>query len=373
MQFEQPEPLVADTTDMLQPQPIIDEPTGLNRPKNSRRQKLLIAILVIAALTIAGIIAITVWYNRQLTPLSTDKDAKISVKIVEGSTSSQIGKLLEDNKIIRDARVFNVYARLSNTRDKLQAGSYKLSPSSSTPEIIQYLVDGRVDQFTVTFLPGATVADAREVLLKAGYSAAQVDAGLAKKYDHPIFATKPASADLEGYIYGETYAFPVGVTVEQILTNTFDEFYSFVQANSLQTAYQSHGLTLFEGITLASIIQREVNGEADQKQAAQVFYKRLGEDMPLGSDATFIYIAKKLGVTPSVDLDSPYNTRIYGGITPGPISTPSKTALLAVAQPAEGDYLYFINGDDGVNYFARTLAEHEQNVVDRCAVNCSLF
>ncbi len=112
---------------------------------------------------------------------------------------------------------------------------------------------------------------------------------------------------------------------------------------------------------------------ADQKQVAQIFYKRLGEDIPLGADATFVYAAKKLGVTPSVDLDSPYNTRVHAGLPPGPISTPGLSALQAVAQPAPGDYLYFVSGDDGQTYFARTQEEHEANAAQYCKVNCALF
>src|SRR5207248_2549788 len=102
--------------------------------------------------------------------------------------------------------------------------------------------------------------------------------------------------------------------------------------------FQKQGLNLYQGITLASIIQREVPGAADQKQVAQVFLTRLGMEMPLGSDVTYQYAAKKMGVTPSPDLDSPYNTRKYPGLPPGPIASPGLTALQAVANPAAGNY-----------------------------------
>jgi UPF0755 protein len=128
---------------------------------------------------------------------------------------------------------------------------------------------------------------------------------------------------------------------------------------------------LYEGITLASIVQREASTPADQQQVAQVFYSRLAIGMQLGSDVTYQYIADKTGVARDPGLDSPYNTRRYTGLPPGPIAVPGSSALLAVANPAEGDYLYFLAGDDGATYFARSLAEHEANIVDHCAVNCS--
>ena len=94
--------------------------------------------------------------------------------------------------------------------------------------------------------------------------------------------------------------------------------------------------------------------------------------MVLGSDVTYQYIADKTGVTRDPGLDSPYNTRRYPGLTPTPIASPGKAALLAVANPAAGDYIYFLSGDDDVTYFAHTYAEHERNIVDYCQKKCSV-
>ena len=157
------------------------------------------------------------------------------------------------------------------------------------------------------------------------------------------------------------------------MTRTFDELQKQVDAHNLVAAYQQKGLSLYQGITLASIVQREVADMADSKQVAQVFLKRLSDDFPLGADATFVYAAKKVGATPSVDFDSPYNTRIHTGLPPGPISSPGATALQAVGAPAPGDYMYFVSGDDGRTHFSRTLAEHEALTAEYCKKNCSLF
>ncbi len=311
------------------------------------------------------------WYQAQLEPVTPDASApRVRVTIELGTTPDQIGQLLKEKGLIRSEWAFGLYTGEKKVKNKLQAGTYNLKPSESLAEIVDHLVTGRTDEFSLTFLPGDTLANNRQVFIKAGYGAAEVDAALAKRYDHPALASKPESADLEGYIYGETYSFTGDTTVEQILTRTFDEFEKQIAKYDLVDAFKKQGLTLYEGITLASIIQREVSNEADEKQVAQVFYKRLKEGMPLGSDVTYIYAAKKLGVEATPSLDSPYNTRIHKGLPPGPIATPGLSALLAAANPAAGDYNYFLAGDDGKTYFAHTYNEHQDNITNHCQKGC---
>ena len=93
--------------------------------------------------------------------------------------------------------------------------------------------------------------------------------------------------------------------------------------------------------------------------------------MNLGSDVTYQYAAKLLGVAPDPKLNSPYNTRIHAGLPPGPIATPGKTALQAVANPGNNDYLFFLAGDDNVMHYAKTDAEHQRNIVQYCRVKCA--
>jgi len=284
-----------------------------------------------------------------------------------------IAQQLEDAGVVRSELAFRIHARLSGTQHNLKAGSYNLQPSISTPAIIEHLVSGKQDTFKIMFRPGETLTDTRTTLIKAGFTEADVTAALQKAYDRPLFAGKPAGADLEGYIFGNTYEFTFDATVETVLDRVFDEFEAYIEDHDLVEAYKKRNLTLYEGITLASIIQKEVAGPDDSKQVAQVFYKRLADGMPLGADATFVYAAKKAGQRPTVNFESPYNTRVHKGLPPGPISSPGSHALLAVAEPATGDYLYFVSGDDGKNYFSKTLDEHETNTRKYCIKNCSLF
>ena len=361
---------------LVTPQPIqdISATPPLKPKKKSWKKKVvwsLVGIIGAILLTFGGIL---LWYNVQLAPAAASNNNKQLVVIESGSTPSEIAETLKREGLIKSPTAFLWYARTNGVQNNLQAGTYRLSPSESTPEIIAHLSKGTVDTFSVTFLPGATVADNRKVLLSAGYTEKEVDTALAHAYDSPLFDGKPTDADLEGYIYGETYTFGTNTSVEAILEHVFEQFYSVIEKHNLVAEYQAHGLSLYEGITLASIVQREASPKGDDMaQIAQVFYSRLATGMPLGSDVTYQYIADKTGVARDPGLDSPYNTRRYAGLPPGPIASPGEKALIAVAQPAQGDYLYFLSGDDDVTYFGRTLNEHEANIKDHCQKKCQIL
>lgn len=369
-----PTPPSPDPSSLPTPQPISDPLENKGRRPHKKRRALWWMVVSLLTVIVALLVSTALWFSAQLKPVDDTDTTKKTIAVVQGSLPATIAQQLEDEKVIRNATVFLWYAKATGVQNKLQAGTYRLSPSESTPEIIDHLVSGRVDTFRVTFLPGATVADNKKVLEDVGYTKAEVDAAFAASYDSPLFASKPASADLEGYIYGDTYEFATDASVAQVLERTFEEFYAVVQEHKLTEAFKAQGLTLYEGITLASIIQREASpGGDDMPQIAQVFYKRLSIDMPLGSDVTYQYIADKTGQTRSPTLDSPYNTRKYPGLPPGPIAAPGEKALLAVANPASGDYLYFLSGDDDVTYFARTLEEHEANIKNHCQEKCQII
>jgi UPF0755 protein len=225
------------------------------------------------------------------------------------------------------------------------------------------------------------LAAARARLKEKGYTDEQITQAFNAKYDHAVLKTKPADASLEGYIYGETYEFFAGVSVEEILERTFDQLEMEVKENNLEAAFKAQGLTLHEGIVLASVVQRESGVlPNDMPMVAQVFLKRLSLGVPLGSDAIIAYYADQqvenrdksdmsyLDTTPC-----PWNSRRCAGLPPTAISSPGAGALNAVAHPADTDYLYFLTGDDGKMYYGRTEAEHEQNKVNYCQQMCLIL
>lgn len=342
-------------------------------PNASRKKPTITRVGGIVGIVLALIATAFIWYTAQLGAVEPGSDEMVRVTIEPGSGVSVITSTLKQNGLIKSQVAFDWYLRLSGKSGLLQSGSYRISKGEDVPTIVGHLTSGSTDTFSVTFLPGNTLAKHRQTLIDAGYQTSKVDAALAKTYDHPIFAGAPASADLEGFIYGETYNFNADATPEQILTRTFDQFESVIKANDLIKRYEQQGFTLYQGITMASIIQREVVTAEDAAQVAQVFKKRYDMGMQLGSDVTYQYIADKTGQQRSVNLDSPYNTRRYAGLPPGPIASPGLAALKAVASPAPGDYLYFLSGDDDKTYFARTNEEHEKNIQQHCQKKCQII
>ena len=376
------EPAVQPKVPLPAPQPIHTETPGLKTPKpkwyHNRKKVIFAAVGGVILLLIIAAASWSIWYNQAIRPLGKDANQYVAVDVTKGMTPTQIAQLLQQKKVIRSASAFVWYTRLSRTGGSLQFGDYRLSPADTVAAIVKHLTNGDVDTFELTFLPGATVAQDEAVLIDAGYSQSEVDTAFQASYTGLVFQDKPASASLEGYIYGQTYFVTTGTSVSDILQEVFDTYSKVVQDDNLIELYQAHGLNLYQGITLASIVEREMGAPdnenvptTDQEQVAQVFYSRLAQNIPLGSDVTYQYAAKLLGVTPSPTLNSPYNTRINTGLPPGPIATPSQSALLATANPASTTYLYFLSGDDGKTYFAYTDAQFESDISTYCQVKCS--
>ena len=246
--------------------------------------------------------------------------------------------------------------------------------------------------FDFTIRPGETIYDIKANLLKVdrnggaereeplpNYTEAEIDAALTAQYDFAFLADKPAGSTLEGYLYPETHNFYGESTVEDIFETFLKGMETVVNNNGLATAYSEKGLSLYEGITLASVVQKEASSP-EQPTVAQVFLSRLSYGIPLGSDVTVSYALDKIDpdrVTyvdnqAALQADSCYNTRVHGGLPCGPISNPGLSALLAVGNPSDTSYFYFLTGDDGVMYYSYTEAEHIQNIYSHCQVLCNV-
>ena len=182
---------------------------------------------------------------------------------------------------------------------------------------------------------------------------------------------KPATASLEGYIYPDTYRIYTGDSLNVLIQKAIDELGQVAAANDLRAQFAARGLSFYQGVTLASIIIKEVGNADDQEKVASVFYNRLAAGMPLGSDPTFQYAYNQgLCNSNSTNCDSAYNTYLNTGLPPGPIANPNLSALQAVANPADTPYLFFVSGDDGTTYFATTQEEQDTNISLYCHQLC---
>ena len=346
------------------------EPSQLALPRaRSRKWLWWVVPLVLFILVAIATLGVFAWYNDALQAKSSD-ETPVKVEVQAGASIDQVAQELEQKGVIKSAFAFSIYMKLSG-RDVIKTGSYLFAPNQKVDEIVGWLNDGRVSTRRVTILPGQTLKQIKATLVADGFSEAAVNAAFDKKYDHPILAYKPADATLEGYIFPETYFVSLDSSPEELINKALDEFAGRVKESGIEGKLTARGFDLYQGVTLASIVAKEVTNPEDQKQVSQVFQTRLERGMNLGSDVTYHYAADMLGVERAVNIDSPYNTRIHAGLPPGPIGNFNLPALLAVAEPAGGDYLYFVAGDDGVTHYAKTFEEHQQNIQKYCQKLCS--
>lgn len=333
-------------------------------------------IWIIGTVTLVGFILAVVgvreYYYVNLKPVSNNQKSVI-VTIPPGSTIKQIGDLLASKKLIRSSWAFEWYVHSANLTNNLEAGTFALSPSEPLQTIANTIASGHVAEGTVTILPGKTIAQIRDYLINHGFSPSNVEAALNPSLynDLPIIADKPASvSSLEGLLFPDTFDKTSATSASVIIRESLNEMGQKITP-SMQKAFAQEGLSVYQAITLASIIQQEVAKPTDMAQAAQVFLSRLSQGMPLGSDVTANYGAVINGQQPSLSFDSPYNTLKHKGLPPTPIGTVSLEALNAVAHPANTNWLYFVTGDNGVTYFESTLQQHNADSAQYCHKLCA--
>lgn len=352
------------------------------RIRKSRRWVVLIAAIVALAGVLAG--GAAWWYSYNLSAVRPADQTVTRINITSGMAAPQVANVLEERSLIRSRHAFMAYIRLKRLQPQFKIGVYAVKPSQSTPEIISHLTNGQSDEMAIQFYPDATLRgkdyrSVESVLKKAGYSEADIEEAFKAEYRSSVLTSRPTGADLEGYIYGDTYFMAGDATAQEVIQRAITEMDRVVRENDLEAKFKARGLSLYQGLTLASIVQKESIGCGpgsticqDQRNIASVFYNRLKANMNLGSDVTYHYAADKMGVERSDKLDSPYNTRLHKGLPPGPIAAPGISALNAVADPAQTDFLFFLSGDDDVTYFAKTDAEHTANIKAHCHKKCQL-
>ena len=307
--------------------------------------------------------------------------------VLTGSGVSDVANELKEAGLIRDSLVFQIHFRLASHGESLKAGEYTLNKSMSVAEITDLFLAGSSDNvFSFTLFPGENIFDFRKKLLLYGYTDEEISAGLAADYSSKpyawIFEGRPEGAGLEGYLFGDTYEFYKGDAVENIIGRLLEEMASVIEENELKSKFEARGLNLYQGITLASIVQREANNAEDQAKVARVFYNRLEHEDRLDSDVTVQYAVSLVDPNREIygdnaaalEIDSPYNTRRNPGLPYGPISNPGVAALNATATPDDSvaDKYFFLTGDDGLMYYSSTEDEHNQNIQQYCQTLCNV-
>jgi UPF0755 protein len=313
--------------------------------------------------------------QAELAQPASDSDVLITFTIETGETASTVAARLEEMGLITDSNLFSLYMRYHKIDSRLEAGDYDLSPSMTMIEIAENLQHARVDEIVVTVPEGWRAEQIAEMLTQNEIVAGEEFMALARDggdFHHEFLGERSDShTALEGFLFPETYRISTKATAADLIKrmlNTFDRRFTPV----MRQEAASKGMTAYQVVTLASIVEREAVISEERPIIASVYLNRLAAGMLLNADPTVQYA---LGYQPNSGLwwktpisleeyslvDSPYNTYLYGGLPPGPICNPGLSSIRAVVRPAQTDYLYFVGKGDGSHIFARTYEEHIRN------------
>ena len=288
-----------------------------------------------------------------------------TVTVESGSGLRDIANLLKNENLIKSEQLFIFYALLDGQAKNMKAGVYEISTPISTRDLVALISGGEVAGFVRVVIPeGFNTEQIATRLTERGVLESEMDfINMAKLstssaygiYDYEFLKNIQATT-LEGFLFPDTYEFRVDSDVESVLGSFLSNFQH--KAGGLITDYDI--------LIMASLLEREVQTEEDMRIVAGVLNNRLEINMPLQVDATLVYITgKTTGELSNADklIDHPFNTYQNRGLPPTPIANPGIKAINAARNPTQTNYFYYISAPDGTTYFARTLEEHNENIV----------
>lgn len=388
-------------------QKISENLSRADRARNTKKKKrqnkvarnivLTVLLIVLIGVGVTGFVGYN-YFSSALKPIDANSTEYVTVEIPAGSSSKEIGEILEKNGLIKNAQVFNLYSKI-RSYGNYQSGYYNLQKSMDLDSIAKQLQEGGTETpqppvlgkitipegYTLEQIAETVTANAAATSKKNAKTPFSKEDFLNKVQDEDfiakmlakypqLLATLPGKDSgvkyrLEGYLFPATYEYGKETTVEELI----DQMLAAMNTNLSQyySIIESKNLTVNEVLTLASLVEKEGSTDQDRKDIASVFYNRLNQAMPLQSNIALLYAQGKLGKKTTLkedaeidtNIDSPYNVYKNQGLMPGPVDSPSLSALEATINPSKTDYLYFVaNVETGVVYFANTYEEHAKNV-----------
>ncbi|WP_107951104.1 endolytic transglycosylase MltG [Lysinibacillus parviboronicapiens] len=341
----------------------------------------IVAIIAIVFVLVLGIVGF-MGYNyvkSALKPMDPDATKTIAVEVPIGSSLGSISALLEDKKIIKDARVFKYYAKFKN-ESQFQAGNYDLTQAMTLDELIESLKTGKVYRtpvFAMTIPEGLTLEQIGKIIeKKTPYTQKEfMELVTSETFvqqmmaNYPELVTEAVLADnirydLEGYLFPATYSyFEEKPSLESIVEEMIAAMNNVVKNYS--DVLTEKQMSVHQLLTFASLLEEEATAQTDRETIASVFFNRIDEGMPLQTDPTVLYALgshKDRVLYEDLEVENAYNTYKNKGLPPGPIAGAGKTSIEASLNPSKTDYFYFLADKEGVNHFSKTYDEHLQKV-----------
>ncbi|MCU1370169.1 MAG: putative periplasmic solute-binding protein [Ilumatobacteraceae bacterium] len=352
-----------------------EEDEYFDLPRESRIPRW-IAALIVLAVVVGVIVGGSVWwYHNQVDPPG-EPGEQVEVQIPEGSTTSDVGSILDEEGVISSATVFGFYVG-GKDLTAVQAGSYTFQANSSFDDAIEVLNAGPGKPATakttkVSIPEGLTVSEivARIHEQVPRFTVEELNAAL-DQGQVPTSLLPKGTTNYEGLLFPATYEVDDEETAVEILTEMAQEMETRVagmdidQAAADVSAKYGLQLTPYDLLTVASLVQEEAGSPEEAPKVATVISNRLAEGTPLGIDATTRYLAEIEGGEPDYESTSPYNTRKQAGLPPTPIAASGEYALDAALHPADGPWLYYVLTDPGVHSFTADYDEFLQ-FKDQC-------
>jgi UPF0755 protein len=308
------------------------------------------------------------WFLYELfQPFHGDGSGHVALTVPKGSSVSEVGDLLSEKGVVDDSTLFQIRVTLAGKRSDLYAGHFNLQHDMSYGAAIDALSKPPVKHtVTVTIPEGYSRPQAARLVEEDGVPGSYTKATVKSKYLDPATYGGKKAKNLEGFLFPDTFELKPSAPVGDLVQLQLRDFKRRIKGVDMGYA-KSKNLTVFDVLTIASMVEDEAGVPKQRKLVASVIYNRLREGMPLGIDATIRFATGNYEepLTESeLETDSPYNTRTNAGLPPGPINSPGLEAIEAAAHPAKTDYLFYVADPKGCNEltFAKSEAEFEKAV-----------
>jgi UPF0755 protein len=318
---------------------------------------------LIAVVCGVGLIGWSSWAWLALhRPYAAWEGEAAEIVLEPGLDAGTVLRRLSEAGVIRRPRLSRLWLSWQGTAEGLHAGEYRFDTPASPVEVLRRLERGDVILHSVTLPEGLTHIEIARRLDERGFGPAET---LIEVFGDPTLVRDldPEAADLEGYLFPDTYHFPRGARPKQI-AETLVERFREVMGPEFVTEADSRALKVREAVILASMIERETSVPDERERISQVFHNRLARGMRLECDPTVMYALERAGrpveTLSYADLkfESPWNTYVVQGLPRGPIGNPGRESLLASLRPSEGKDLYFVASPEGGHRFSQDHAGH---------------
>lgn len=322
---------------------------------NSGKRMSSLGAFLFGLLIVAGVLGVI--YTIYSTAMNGNHEAgkPVEIRVVKGDSVSSVARKLEDSGVIESALVFKAEAQIRQESTEIKPGEYRFRPGEDSSRILARLTAGKAPPtFTVTIPEGLTLEQtAREVDQQSGITAKSFEAAARQTNYGYAFLQKPGIKTTEGFLFPKQYEFEKNETARQVVDRLLEQYLLETEGMKFGKAEKKLGLSEYQLLTVASLIERESANSDERPKIASVIYNRLHADMPLQIDASVQYALghpKENLSLRDLKIDSPYNTYENKGLPPGPICSPSRESIKAALNPAHTDYLYYVLDASGKHH-----------------------